>query len=134
MGLNHQNPPGEALNRRSTVSSTCYLPNLITICRRERSVLTRRRPQVQVLQRPHDDNPSFPMRDWGFLLPCFDFLNWTEIDHNSQFYSCNRIFIKRFQYRLQLSEIINCKFAYRQKGELRVNWRDEETFIYSIVG
>ena len=35
MGLNHQNPPGEALNRRSTVSSTCYLPNLITICQRD---------------------------------------------------------------------------------------------------
>ena len=41
-------------------------------------VLARRRPQVQVLQRSHDDNPSFPMKDWNFLLPCFDFLNWTE--------------------------------------------------------
>ena len=48
--------------------------------------------------------------------------------------SVYRIFIKRLQYRLQLNQIINCKFAYRQKGELRVNWRDEETFIYSNVG
>ena len=33
MGQNHQNTLGKALNRRSTVSTTCYLPNMTTVCR-----------------------------------------------------------------------------------------------------